>query len=327
MKILSRRLSEGKKALVFAFIFGLTCFSCTSRESAVLNKPVLIINGHEISTQEFSERLAIKLRDFDALHAKDASLEGAKEDLVQTFVLETLTRDYAKKEKITVADADIDARAKDIKDHYPDDFAFRRALSDQNLSISKWRDDLAYSLLQKKVFQAITAKTGEPSESEMKQEFEENKALFQQPARIRLRQIVLEKEDDAKRIMDELEKGADLGKLAKQFSIAPEASNNGDTGWLDKGTLDIFDLGFKMNPGARSKILKSPYGYHIFEVIKKEPESHLNFQDAKAKLRARLIEKRSQAIFTAWLEEQVRKSSVKRNDAILRATKVTTRGS
>ncbi len=82
-----------------------------------------------------------------------------------------------------------------------------------------------------------------------------------------------------------------------------------------------------MSVGARSKILKSPYGWHIFEVMKKEPEARLSFPEAKAKIRARLSEIKAQQVFTKWLEEQVRKSSVKRNDAVIRAIKVTTRGS
>ena len=144
---------------------------------------------------------------------------------------------------------------------------------------------------------------------------------------MKLRQIVLEKDDDARRILEQLEKGASLAKLAKEFSIAPEGSNGGDTGWLPKGTLDVFDQAFKMNVGARSKILKSPYGFHIYEVLKKEPEGRLNFSEAKDKIRAILKERREQATFSSWLEEQVRKSNVKKDEALIQAIKVTTRGS
>jgi parvulin-like peptidyl-prolyl isomerase len=161
----------------------------------------------------------------------------------------------------------------------------------------------------------------------MKAHYETNKSQFQTPARVRLRQIVLEKEDDAKRIMDELAQGRTLEVLARKFSIAPESSNGGDTGWLEKGTLEVFDQAFKMNVGTRSKILKSPYGWHIYEVLKKEPEARLSFDAAKAKILTHLMETKSQALFSKWLEEQVRKSSVKRNDAVIRAITVSTRGS
>ena len=121
------------------------------------------------------------------------------------------------------------------------------------------------------------------------------------------------------------EKKQAFGERAKQFSMAPEGASGGDTGWIEKGTLEVFDLAFKMNAGQRSKILKSPYGYHIYEVIKKEPEARLSFLEAKARIRTRLMEAKSQQVFTNWLEENVRKSSVKRNDELIKAIKVTTK--
>jgi peptidyl-prolyl cis-trans isomerase C len=318
--------NEGPKALVFCL--SLLLSACFSREQVVLDKSVLVVNGHEVSTQKFAERLATKLRDFDALHAKDEmSLERAKEDVVHQFVIEYITRDYATSRNIAVTPGETEARAKEVRSSYPDDFSFRRALADGNVSIDEWKEDLAFTVLQKKVFDAVASQIPEPTEAELKAEYDATKTQWQRPARIRLKQIVLEKEDDAKRIMDELEAGKTIAQLAKDFSVAPESSNGGDTGWLDKGTLEIFDQGFKMREGARSKILKSPYGYHIYEVVKKEPETRLSFQDAKAKIRSRLMEQRSQVLFSQWLEGEVRKSSVKRNDAVLRAIKVSTRGS
>lgn len=326
--------NEGHKSLVFSFPLSVALSlsflmsGCFSKESAVFDKPVLIINGLEVSTKEYSERLALRLRSYDALGAKDeTNLERAKEETVKAFVLENIARTYAEKNAIKVSDSEIDARAKEVQASYPDEFSFRRALADERIAFDDWKKDLALTLLQKKILASITAKIPEPSEAELKDYYESHKTQFQQQARVRLRQIVLEKEDDAKRIMDELENGKELSKLAKQFSIAPEGANGGDTGWLDKGTLEVFDLAFKMNVGARSKILKSPYGYHIYEVVKKEAEGRLNFPEAKDKIRAILKERREQAAFSAWLEEQVRKSSVKRDDVLLQAIKVTTRGS
>jgi peptidyl-prolyl cis-trans isomerase C len=299
-----------------------------SQDRAVLNKTVLTVNGKDVSTKDFAERLALRLKNFDALHAKDEStLDRVKEETVQAYILEIIARDYADKNGIKVSSSEIDEQANEIRSKYPDDFAFRRALADENLALDAWKKDLEFTILQKKIFAKITAGAKEPTEAELKDYYESHKASFQQTARVRLRQVVLEKEDDAKRIYDELANGADMAKIAKKYSVAPEASNGGDTGWLDKGTMDVFDLAFKMPVGSRSKILKSPYGYHIYEVLKKEPEGHLSFPEAKAKIRSRLMEEKAQHLFSAWLEEQVRKSSVKRNDALIRAIKVTTRGS
>ncbi len=327
----SERLGHGagRWTICFAASLSLLLGGCFSRDRAVLDKPAVNINGHDVSTQEFADRLAVRLKPYDSLSAKDeATLDRAKEETVQILVLELITRDYARAHNLTVSNEELDKAMSDIKSKYPDDFAFRRALSNENLSIEAWRKDMEFTSLQKKVYTAVTAVAKkDPTDAELKSYYDANKATYDRPARIRLRQIVVEKEDIAHRIYDQLSHGANLETLARQYTAAPEAAAGGDTGWLDKGTLDIFDQAFKMPIGARSKVLKSPYGWHIYEVLKKEPEAHLSFSEVKDKIRAQLQETASQTVFRNWLEEQVRKSTVKRNEAVIRAIQVTTRGS
>ena len=322
--------NEGLPVLVLflSLSFSTLLISGCTKERVLLDKSVLVVNGHKVSTQEFSERLALRLRTYDALTAKDSTnLERAKAETVKAFVLEFIARDFASKNNVAVSGAEVEAEAAKLRSNYPDEFAFRRALADENIKYDDWKKDLELTVLQKKILAQITAKAADPTDKEMQEYYDAHKAQWNNPARVRLRQIVLAKEDDAKRIEEQLQKGESIAKLAKQFSIAPEGENGGDTGWLPKGTLDVFDTAFKMKDGQRSKILKSAYGYHIFEIIKKEPEGRLNFAEAKAKIRAALKERLEQALFSSWLEEQIRKSDVKKDDALIQAIKVTTRGS
>ncbi len=338
MKLLSYYKDEGRDALVlilkrfFFYSISLALIfcqaSCFSQERRVMNKTVLSVNGRETSTKEFADRLALRLRDFDALYVKDeANLDRAKEETVQAFILEGIAKDYAQKNGLEVSDKELEEATHEIRSKYPDDFAFRRALAEENMAFETWREDMRFTLLQKKIFAKITSALPEPTEAQLKEYYENKKTEFQKTARVRLRQIVLEKEDDAKRILDELSQGADFAKLAKSFSVAPEGANGGDTGWIEKGTLEVFDQAFKMGIGTRSRILKSPYGWHIYEVVQKEPEGRLSFADAKAKIRGQLAEASSQKAFSKWLEEQVRSTSVRRDDSLLKAIKVSTRGS
>src|SRR5690606_37024557 len=113
---------------------------------------------------------------------------------------------------------------------------------------------------------------------------------------------------------------------AKKFSTTPEASNNGETDWIAKGTLDIFDSAFGWPIGKRSPVLKSPYGYHIFEVIAKKPEMQLNFQEARASISRLMRADREQAAYSAWLEEQIKRARVFRNEELINSVTVVTRG-
>ena len=298
---------------------------CTSRSGRLVQRPVLIVNSEPISTRVLSERLAQLLRNRDPLSVKDPqNLERSKREVTNNLIVETLTRQWAEKNKIQVSPEDLDRRITSIRAEYKDEISFRRMLAEENLAFDIWRDSLQRSLLEKKVFEAVTAQTPAATEIELKELFQNNKAHFDRPPRVRLRQILLEREEDAQRIMEELLKGKKLEDLARQFSIAPEAPQGGDTGWIEKGSLDVFDMAFKMGIGQRSKILKSPFGWHIYEVLAKEGERKLKFDQVREQLIREHREAAAQRLYRTWLEEQIRSASVKIDETILSSIVIST---
>lgn len=313
-------------AVSFALGVALVAPACTRPESRLIARTVLDVNGQKITTKDFAEKLAKHLRNRDPLIAKDPQLlERAKNDLADAMILQIISEQWASKNGISISDTDVEKRVQEVRSEYSDDLAFRKMLAEENISIDAWKDTLRSDLLRRRVFDTVTTAVPNPTDAELRAAYEAGKKNFAQPARIRLRQIVLEKEEDAKRVYEEVVKGRDIGELAKQFSIAPEAAANGDTGWVDKGLLEVFDQGFKMPVGAKSKIVKSPYGYHIFSVLAKEPERKLSFEQAKSGLVRELKEQRSRQVFAQWLEGQLRASSVKRDEAILKSIVLSTR--
>ena len=306
-------------------VFALSGSACTKRESRLTSRTVVEVNGRAVSTKEFAESLAKHLRNRDALTVKDPQLlEKAKNDLADSMILQIISEQWAAKNKISVSNEDVERKVSQVRAEYADELAFRKMLADENISIDAWKADLTQSLLRKRVYDEVTKDIVPPTEAEIRALFETNKKDYQRAARIRLRQVVLEKEEDAKNVYEEFVKGRDLGALAKQFSIMPEAAENGDTGWIEKGILEVFDQAFKLGIGGKSKIVKSAYGFHIYQVIGKEAEKKLTLEQAKTSLVREILERRAQTRFARWLEEQIRSSTVKRDDAILKSISLST---
>lgn len=326
---LARCLSAATLKVAVLSLFSATLLAgagCTRPEGRLVNRTVIDVNGQTINTKDFAERLARHLRNRDPLTVKDPQLlEKAKSDLADALVLQLVAEQWAAKNGISVVDADIDKKVAEVRAEYSDELAFRKMLADENLAIEAWREELRSSLLRKKVYDKITEAVAVPTESELRAAYEAGKKNYQRGPRIRLRQVVLDKEEDAKRVYEEFAKGRDLGALAKQFSIAPEAAENGDTGWVEKGALEVFDQAFKLPVGGKSKIVKSPYGWHIYQVIAKEGDRKLTYDQVKPALQREFREQRSQALFAKWLESQLRTSSVKRDEAILKSIVLSTR--
>ena len=82
----------------------------------------------------------------------------------------------------------------------------------------------------------------EVGSSEIEQFYEQNKAGFREPERRRLRQLVVESEDQAKQALAQLlGGGADFPSLARQISVAPTAANGGlIEGWVMRSAEKAF---------------------------------------------------------------------------------------
>ena len=175
------------------------------------------------------------------------------------------------------------------------------------------------------LIQEITKEIIPPEDEELLSYYNRHIEEFLEPEKVRITQIVLNKEINAKRIVSELSKGKRLEELAKKFSVAPEASNNGDIGWIEKGTLAIYDRAFSMKVGRRSDVIKSPYGYHIFKVTGKRKAKKLSFKAVKERIRKTAVEKREQAVYASWLEKQIRLSRVYKDEELISSVSVVTR--
>jgi parvulin-like peptidyl-prolyl isomerase len=301
-------------------------FGCTPHRLPTSDHIVLKVNDRELSARVFADELAAHLRIYDALTAKDeTNLQSTKEEILREFIIQSVAEDYARDNNLIVKKEDLDNEINSIRSNYPNDEAFRIALAEQNIDYKSWTEKLRTTLLNKLIITRLRAEIAEPTVAEMQAYYKSNRSDFQTPEQVRLRQVVLATESDAEAVMKELQRGRSLKELAPQFSIAAEAAKEGDTGWLDRGTLDVFDRAFKMERRQRSPVLKSDFGYHIFEVLDKRRAQVTPFEDVKDRIRRTLVERREQAAYTKWLEAQIQKAHVSRDDAFIAKMKVETR--
>ncbi len=124
-----------------------------------------------------------------------------------------------------------------------------------------------------------------PTEKEMKQYFEEQKAsLGSRPATISFRQIVVtpmpspaakaRTKAEADSIVLELRRGADFAVAARRFSQDPGSKEQGGSlNWFRRGVMvpEFEKVAFTLRPGMISDPVESPFGYHIIQVERVQP--------------------------------------------------------
>lgn len=298
--------------------------ACTSKHQKLSSKPVVKVNDHVLTAKEFSNQLARKLKDLDALTAKDPStVHRTKEELLRTFIVKSLTLDWARANNLIVTENDLDKEVDKYRANYPDDLSFRRLLAQENLSFSEWREELRFTLVERAVFKKINERIKAPGDSEIKQYYDEHKEQYKKKDRIFIRQVVTDEQGKADLIKSQV-KTKDFAELAAKYSVAPEAKSGGVVGWIELGTVDFFDPLFKTPVGVVTQF-KSPFGFHVVKVEKKAPAGITPLEEARPQIIRALTAQREQAEFVKWLDAQLRSSKVLRDNDLINSIVVETR--
>ncbi|MDH4582690.1 molecular chaperone SurA [Pseudomonas sp. BN415] len=109
----------------------------------------------------------------------------------------------------------------------------------------------------------------------------------------------------AERLYERIQSGEDFAELAKSFSEDPgSALNGGDLNWIDPNALvpEFREVMSQTQAGKLSKPFKSPYGWHVLEVLgRRATDSSEQFREQQALniLRNRKYDEELQA----WLRQ------------------------
>ncbi|MBE0449196.1 MAG: peptidyl-prolyl cis-trans isomerase, partial [Actinobacteria bacterium] len=150
------------------------------------------------------------------------------------------------------------------------------------------------------------------TEKDIEKHYNENKALFKKD-QVRVAQVVVQKEEEAKRILNEIKGGTDFAKLAKQYSIDPYKDNGGEMPWMDKGGLypTLAEACWKLNPGQISDVIKTDWSYHIIKLIDKRPADKITLAMVKNEVKADLLAKIKQDTYLKLIDKLRKKADIK----------------
>jgi len=121
---------------------------------------------------------------------------------------------------------------------------------------------------------------------------------------VRARHILVEKEDEAKTIAEQIKGGADFATLAKEKSKDPGAADGGDLGYFTKDQMvpEFADVAFKMYPGQLSNPVKTQFGWHIIKVEDKRTKQPPEFEKVKDQIE-NFLTRKAQTEFIAKLRQ------------------------
>ncbi|MCM8759275.1 MAG: peptidylprolyl isomerase [Candidatus Omnitrophica bacterium] len=142
------------------------------------------------------------------------------------------------------------------------------------------------------------------TETEIKYEYEKNPQQYQTPERRKLRHILVQTEEKAKEILEQLKNGASFEELASQHNTDATKQRGGDLGWGQRGIYvkEFENVAFSLKKDEISDIVKTQFGYHIIRVDEISPAQQRSLNEVSQEIKRKLEQNK-----IATFEEQLKK--------------------
>jgi len=124
----------------------------------------------------------------------------------------------------------------------------------------------------------------------------------------------------AQEVEGKLKAGAKFEALAKQYSKDPSsADKGGDLGFFGRGQMvpPFEAAAFSQKIGVVGPPVKSPFGYHIIEVLEKKPATPATYANSATTVRDQLTQQQEQTQIPAFLQTLRSKATIQITDAAL----------
>jgi len=303
---------------IFTFLI-LLFFVCACQGDNI-SKPVVTVNGEKVTLGEFNERLMNELsmlRNHSSQNAEN--YERVREEVLNILIDEKIMFSRARDLALSVSDGEVTKKLEEIKEGYSAE-GFEKILTTQRVNYDDWKKALKTRILLEKLVAADVNSRISVTEQEAMDYYYAHKKAYPAGIRVHVAQIVLLDREKADAVLKRLKRGEDFGTVAREVSIGPEAVGGGDLGFVSRDTLPeaIDAVIFSLRPGTVSKVIKSPYGYHIFRIIEKEEGDGRGFPELKEQIISDIRKQKAEQAYVLWLSELRSRAVIKIDRSLLK---------
>lgn len=194
----------------------------------------------------------------------------------------------------------------------------RKRNLEHNPEVRELINEAGKKILISKLIDDETMRSAPVSEDDIKTHYEQHKDQYLIPEMVRASHILANTEEDAKRLLEELNKGRDFAELAKQSSKDLTKDRGGDLGYFRKGQMipEFEKACFSLKVGETSDIVKTRFGYHIIKLTDRKEALYRSLEEVKENIRTLISRDRQREKFEALVKKLKDRSKIKINDKL-----------
>jgi len=173
---------------------------------------------------------------------------------------------------------------------------------------------LAQALIEREILNKVKV-----NDEEVAQYYEQNKDSFTEKEQVHLYNILLETEEEAQNVLEQLKAGEDFSEIAIEKSSGPSAAQGGDLDYVAKGTIipEIEEVIFALELEELSEVVKTDFGFHILKITEKKAETVKTLEEVREEIVQTLLPEKQKEAFDNLLEELKSKVEIEINEKLL----------
>ena len=308
--------------LIFLFCVAPLFLSACSVDDSTKSDVAVVINGEEISREEFMVYLDESQNYFETNGGEDiwetdfgdgqTAEDAAKERALNSLKTIKITAERAASLGISLTDEEREQAKTEANTRYESYTEKEREAI--GITEDQLVDIMEENILYTKVYSELT-KNYEMSQSDFDAFYKANQDAYRRIARIvSLTTILVDDRETAEEVRQRARDGEDFDALFQKYETDPQELENGGKIEGYVGTIeDMFHITFDLNVGDISDVIEAPEGYYVFKVDAMEEGSE---EEILAYAQAYYTAAMKEQIFNQEYEKWQESAVVEKNEAV-----------
>lgn len=300
----------------FLVLAVLSLYTVLSAET--LDRIVAVVDGDIITLSQLNKETERYRQGIEASESSPEKrrtlIEEVNKKILESLIDQTLTQHEAKKYNIDVAEAEVDMAIENVKKIKSlSKEALEKAIIQEGLTLEEYRGSIKKQILQSRLINYAVKSKVVVTEAEIRQQYEKNAEKYSANRKFHLKNILLKDKSQVDEIKNKLGQNKDFSGLAKQYSVAPNASDGGDLGAFDISSFseNIKNSIAPLKKGEYTDAIQTAQGYQIFYVADIEQGTGKTFDQARAEIQQSLYDNQVKEKFETWLGSLKKKAHIK----------------
>ncbi|MCB0329478.1 MAG: peptidylprolyl isomerase, partial [Bdellovibrionales bacterium] len=243
----------------------------SEEQEVFIDAVVASVNGVPITLTDVSKRAGGTVPHSLSEAARDEKIQLT----LQQMITEQLLRAEATERRLGVSNEELNRYLERVAEQNGMTIAeFETALAEEHKTLKDYREQVEVDILRTKLAGALMREGITVGENEINQYIDEHPEYHSEGAKLKLRQILIEKREDNRESaiaqLTKIRAGIDslesFVKAVQEYSEGAEVDDDGLIGVLSEEELsaDIFDALFKLKEGSVSDVVETSGGFHLF---------------------------------------------------------------